>query len=205
MSTCPVKVALVGCGKAKLARSARARELYTGPLFRAHLTEAEATCSHVYVVSALHGLLPLGDEVEPYNVTLRDMQREERAAWGRQVVDSLARLYPAGVVELQVYAGDVYAEPLRAALVESPREGWTLVEPLQGATQGARLRVLSAARRARAASRQAQPVQHLRVAALRVEQGPGQHLYLFSVDGKRVPEFATVSRVRRQDGALQGY
>ncbi|UAW08013.1 hypothetical protein Mx4_p14 [Myxococcus phage Mx4] len=133
------------------------------------------------------------------------MAREERLAWGRSVLDALARIYPAGSVELHVYAGSAYAAPLRAALDASPREGWTLVEPLKGATQGARLRVLSEARRAREAARAAPPAQVLRVAALRVEQSPGRHLYLFSVDGKRVPEFATVSRVRRADGQLTGY
>lgn len=206
MSTA-LRIALVGCGKAKRAHAAPARDLYTGPLFRAHLAEAEASCQHVFVVSALHGLVAHAAQVEPYDVTLASMARSERDAWGRRVVEALARIYPDGSVsvELHVYAGAAYVAPLRAALEESPREGWTLVEPLKGATQGERLRVLAEARRAREASRTAPPAQMLRLAALRVEQSPGRHLYLFSVDGKRVPEFATVSRVRREDGQLTGY
>ncbi|WP_426751676.1 DGQHR domain-containing protein DpdB [Myxococcus sp. Y35] len=201
----PLRIALVGCGKAKLTHAAPARELYTGALFRAHLAEAEATSQHVYVVSALHGLLALDAEVEPYDVTLAGFDRDARAAWGRGVLESLARIYPAGSVELYVYAGAAYVAPLRAALAASPLEGWTLVEPLKGATQGVRLRMLSEVRRAREAARDATPAHVLRVAALRVAQSPGRHLYLFSVDGKRVPEFATVSRVRREDGLLTGY
>jgi DGQHR domain-containing protein len=45
----------------------------------------------------------------------------------------------------------------------------------------------------------------LRVPALEVEQTPGRRLYLFGVNGKLVPKFATVSRARRTDGELQGY
>ncbi|WP_223643917.1 DGQHR domain-containing protein DpdB [Corallococcus sp. EGB] len=196
----PVQVALVGCGKKKLEHRAPARDLYTGNLFSAHLAEAEATTPHVYVLSALHGLLSLDEEVEPYDVTLRGMPPKARGAWGRQVLESLARRYPAGAVELLVYAGRAYAEPLQDALVASPREGWTLVEPLEGATQGARLRILAEASRMRAAARTP-----LRVPALEVEQPSGRRLYLFAVDGKRVPSFATVSRVRRTDGVLEGY
>ncbi|WP_244982189.1 DGQHR domain-containing protein DpdB [Corallococcus exercitus] len=196
----PVQVALVGCGKAKLKHRAPAHGLYTGNLFRAHLAEAEATTPHVYVVSALHGLLPLDEEVEPYDVTLRGMRREERAAWGRQVVEALARRYPANAVELLVYAGRMYSEPLRDALAAGQLEWWTLVEPLRGATQGARLRILAEASRMRAAARAP-----LRVPALEVEQPSGRRLYLFAVDGKVVPSFATVSRVRRASGVLEGY
>jgi DGQHR domain-containing protein len=46
----------------------------------------------------------------------------------------------------------------------------------------------------------------LKVPALRVEQSPGRFLYSFAIDGKLVPRFATVSRIRRNDGAdVQGY
>lgn len=45
----------------------------------------------------------------------------------------------------------------------------------------------------------------LRVQALEIQQGPGRTLYSFAVDGKRVPEFAEVSRIRRGAGGLEGY
>lgn len=45
----------------------------------------------------------------------------------------------------------------------------------------------------------------LRLPAVEVTQGPGRILYTFAVDGKLVPSFATVSRVRRREGALHGY
>lgn len=46
----------------------------------------------------------------------------------------------------------------------------------------------------------------LRLPALEIEQGRGRRLYTFAMDGKLVPQIATVSRVRRDDDALlHGY
>lgn len=47
--------------------------------------------------------------------------------------------------------------------------------------------------------------QTLRVPAIEVRQGSDRTLYTFAIDGKLVPSFATVSRIRRPDGSLQGY
>ena len=46
----------------------------------------------------------------------------------------------------------------------------------------------------------------LRLPALEIRQGPSRVFYTFAVDGKLLPRFATISRIRRsQDGALGGY
>lgn len=46
----------------------------------------------------------------------------------------------------------------------------------------------------------------LKLPALEVKQSPGRTLYAFAVDGKLVPKFAAISRVkRRDDGGLTGY
>lgn len=47
--------------------------------------------------------------------------------------------------------------------------------------------------------------QELRLPAIEVRQGVDQKLYAFAVDGKQVPSFATVSRIRRPNGVLEGY
>jgi hypothetical protein len=44
----------------------------------------------------------------------------------------------------------------------------------------------------------------LRLPALEVRQGPGRTLYSFAVDGKLLPQFTTVSRVRRAESAIEG-
>src|SRR4051812_14178143 len=45
----------------------------------------------------------------------------------------------------------------------------------------------------------------LRVPAIEVQQSPGRVLYSFAVDGKQIPSFATVSRIRRKGTELEGY
>lgn len=46
----------------------------------------------------------------------------------------------------------------------------------------------------------------LRVPAIEVTQGPGRVLYTFAIDGKAVPSFATISRIRRVEASgLFGY
>lgn len=48
--------------------------------------------------------------------------------------------------------------------------------------------------------------QELRVPALQVRQGPTRTLYSFAVDGKQLPQFATVSRIHRDaNTGVQGY
>jgi DGQHR domain-containing protein len=47
--------------------------------------------------------------------------------------------------------------------------------------------------------------EELRLPAIEVQQGAGQKLYAFAVDGKQVHSFATVSRIRRPNGILEGY
>jgi DGQHR domain-containing protein len=57
-----------------------------------------------------------------------------------------------------------------------------------------------------AAARSKKPTNELRLPAIEVRQGPARKLYLFAVDGKRLPEFTTVSRVHRDDNTqVKGY
>jgi DGQHR domain-containing protein len=45
----------------------------------------------------------------------------------------------------------------------------------------------------------------LRLPALEVQQGPRRRLYVFAVDGKQVPQFASVSRIKRNGKDVAGY
>lgn len=45
----------------------------------------------------------------------------------------------------------------------------------------------------------------LRLPTLEIRQGRGRRLYTFAIDGKKLPLFTTVSRVRREQRALEGY
>jgi DGQHR domain-containing protein len=45
----------------------------------------------------------------------------------------------------------------------------------------------------------------LRLPALEIRQGRRRRLYTFAIDGKKLPLFTTVSRVRREDRRIEGY
>lgn len=134
--TTPLRIGLVGCGKAKLEHAAPAGQLYTGSLFRGALQVATARCgANVMVLSAKHGLLPLDVCVEPYELSLLRLSREERERWGELVGNELLWRFPVAGAELQVFAGAPYVDALRPHVPED----WTLVEPLAGLQVGERL------------------------------------------------------------------
>ena len=130
-----MRIGLVGCGKSKLDHSAPARELYTGPLFRAALRYAEATCDRVFVLSAKHGLLDLDTVIEPYDLRLKDLSPDELLSWG-DAVSSAVMALTGTPTEIIVLAGRDYSEALPLA------DGWTLTEPMFGMQVGERLRWL---------------------------------------------------------------
>jgi hypothetical protein len=135
------RIALVGCGKAKLGRAAPARKLYTGPLFCAALVAAEAEFgADVWILSAKHGLTDVDEELEPYDMALDDTTDDYRKRWGRDVITNLTDDDDGTPAHLTVYAGAAYADALRPHLPP----GWELYEPLRGLGQGERLAWLRA-------------------------------------------------------------
>ena len=90
------------------------------------------------ILSALHGAVGLERIVEPYDLSMAPLSRDEREAWGRRVRAWLQRSVRADPEkdDLVVLAGRTYAEPLRAHFshVEEPKTGLGL---------GRRLRWLS--------------------------------------------------------------
>ncbi len=135
-----------GCGKSKLGLGAPARELYTGQLFRKSLAYAEARCSVVYVLSAKHGLLPLDQVVEPYELSLVSMRASERVTWARGVWSALGERHDlrGDLVSTLLLAGEFYSSPLLAAAVVL-NLSVELIEPLCGKGIGQRLAFLTGA------------------------------------------------------------
>jgi len=134
----PVRVALLGCGKAKLDRPAPAAQLYTGSLFRQALRYGAQRFDQRYVLSALHGLVALEKELEPYELALKSLRRREREAWGARVAQSLASLFAGFEVELTFLCGRDYADEVRWRLPPT----WQVSEPLRGLGLGQRLAML---------------------------------------------------------------
>lgn len=141
------RIALIGCGKEKREGSHAARELYTGQLFRSSLAHAEEQgFDSIFVLSAKHGLLELDTPVDSYDLALDTLSPEERAEWAHQVAMQLHARFEPRPLELHVFAGSTYLEPLRWQLAEFP--GWAIEAPLEGLQIGQRLQWLKLQRRA---------------------------------------------------------
>jgi hypothetical protein len=61
---------MIPCGASKLPHIAKARELYIGSMFRDALRTADQMGNPVFILSALHGILPDWQNVQPYNVKM---------------------------------------------------------------------------------------------------------------------------------------
>lgn len=130
-----MEVGLVSCTDAKRTEPSRPSELYDeSALFRKASAYAGRNYDEWFVVSAKHGLLePDGPRVEPYDVTLSDLDAEERRAWAADVAADLRERLPASAT-IELHAGAAYAEPLVPELDE-----FTCEVPLDGLRIGERL------------------------------------------------------------------
>lgn len=129
-------VYLVGCGKTKQSRRARAAELYTGNLFRACRAHAEKNATTWRILSGRYGTVRPETVIEPYDA--KPPRRElERAQWVTSTVNGLTS-DPSLRSGFRVVclAGAEYAAPICAEL---ERRGIECSQPLAGLGVGARL------------------------------------------------------------------
>ena len=102
-------LAVVGCGKAKGAKAAPARLLYTSRHFRTALTYADTVADFTVILSALHGVVECSQILAPYDFSWR-MQRPS-AEWVCATGMALrARTSPGDV--LLFIVGKAYWKPL---------------------------------------------------------------------------------------------
>lgn len=104
------KIVLLSCGKKKRNRRAKAGDMYVGDLFTKSLNYAKQKLSpdKVFILSAEHGLLGLGDEIEPYNKTLNDMGEGEKRQWASKVLKQLQSRVDLDSDHFTFLAGDDY-------------------------------------------------------------------------------------------------
>lgn len=130
-------LALVGCGAYKRDEPAPAAELYTSSYFSLKRQYAEAVADEWFILSAKHGLVDPEETLEPYELSLDELDRDERDDWGRSVVDDLVAYsmkQGKALEEIIVLAGSTYRE----AFLEdfSEQFPWTMVTSPFNETRG---------------------------------------------------------------------
>lgn len=118
---------LIACCKSKRLIGMRAGSIYQSALFKKSLAVAEKRCDTVAILSAKHGLLDLDKFIQPYDETLNEMRRNERAAWADRVMAQIKQEYPKH--SLIYYAGEIYCEGLPVGY--QPMKGLTIGRRLQ--------------------------------------------------------------------------
>jgi len=137
-------VYLVGCGSAKQRRRSRARDLYTGSLFRACRQHAEQNGSTWRILSAAFGTLRPEKVIDPYDRRL-PRNGAELAAWAINAATGLTSDPELrGGFRVVCLAGREYADPVCAVLRE---RGIECEQPLRGLGLGKRLAWLKENRR----------------------------------------------------------
>lgn len=132
------KIAFVACSKTKLDHTATAAALYSSALFRKSLLAALDSHDQVYILSAKHGILDLGQCTAPYNVTLKTMDMAERLAWADMVAPQMEDKVKNGDI-VDLYCGQDYIKPIMPIMLA---HGYKMHEPLADLSIGARLQRL---------------------------------------------------------------
>jgi hypothetical protein len=113
---------------------AKARDLYTSPLFRLNLAYAESLKPDaMYILSAKHGLVPLSKKLAPYNETLNTKKVVAIKAWAKKVLVQLRRVADLEHDEVIFLAGERYRRFIMPSLRHTrvPLEGLGLGRQLQ--------------------------------------------------------------------------
>jgi len=112
-------IGLVSCSSEKLECRAPARDLYTSQLFRKAARTCEAMHMDWAILSAKHGLVLPDQVIDPYDVTFKDLTRDERAVWGIRTQKQITQRWGRRRT-VWVYAGRAYLSAVAGLNVVAP-------------------------------------------------------------------------------------
>ena len=107
-------IGLVSCTSRKKSTSCKASEMYSASqLFRKAYRYCRKNYSQVAILSAKYGFLFPDDEIEPYNLTLNNMNAEEVKNWSERVIKQMRkRLDLNNIDTVFFHAGNNYRKYL---------------------------------------------------------------------------------------------
>lgn len=137
-------VVLVGCGKEKLDRAAKAKDLYTGQLFRKARTYAERIGDEWAILSAKHFLLSPEEVIKPYERRLQGLHRDYLRQWVWNTNWGIRSRWKTwkNDVRFICLAGKDYAQAFESEMLD-PASRLKAEYPLAGLGIGSRLKWLS--------------------------------------------------------------
>ena len=85
------QIVFLSCTKSKLDKTSQAQDLYSAsPMFRKTLEYGKSLKpDKMYILSAKHHLTPLTKMIAPYDLTLKDMKKDEKENWGDRVMNMI--------------------------------------------------------------------------------------------------------------------
>lgn len=114
-----VKLIVLACSKTKGTERTSAIDLYQGQLFRKAVDYKQHfyTGSISVILSAQHHVLKTYEQVDPYNLALKDMTKAEREAWADVAGEQLGRFADSvGTTDIVAYCGKDYMAAVHKAV-----------------------------------------------------------------------------------------
>lgn len=106
-----MNIVLISCVSKKRNCKSKARDLYQSPLFKKEYEFAKARRpDKIYILSAKYGIISEDEEIEPYDITLNEMKKNEISTWADMVVSKLQTLANLNEDEFTILAGEKYRE-----------------------------------------------------------------------------------------------
>jgi hypothetical protein len=133
------KIALISCTKTKQDYRCEAREMYHKSTLFKKITKFVENSNYDdwFIISAKYGLLRKNEVIEPYDITLYNMNVEQRRKWATCVFESILLLNPTNI---DIFAGERYRQYLLPYL---EKHSITFNVPLKGMQIGEQLSYLS--------------------------------------------------------------
>jgi hypothetical protein len=89
----------------------------------------------MFILSAKYGLLPMDKQIEPYDLTLKTMKKDEKDKWGETVKGQMSKMGVSPQSDKFIFlTGSEYMKPLEEFIPEGNIE-----KPMEGKRMGERL------------------------------------------------------------------
>jgi hypothetical protein len=112
--------------KTKLQTKAMAKELFISPWFKKSLKYAYSLHpDNIFILSSKYGLLELDDEIDTYDVSLKEKSSGEKKKWADNVLMDLKRKSDIDKDNFKILAGETYCHYLvkNIKIYEIPMRG----------------------------------------------------------------------------------